>query len=135
VTDQRPQVSAVVLDSPDPRRLATFYSELLGWPIAVNEPPRDGYPPEDAWVMLRHPTGGTGLSFQFEANYEAPTWPAQSAHQSMMMHLDIGVTDLDSAVAEAQRLGATQADDQPQSGVRVMLDPDGHPFCLFPING
>ena len=28
--------------------------------------------------------------------------------------------------------GATLAAHQPQKAVRVMLDPDGHPFCLFP---
>lgn len=29
------------------------------------------------------------------------------------------------------RMGASVADHQPQAEVRVMLDPDGHPFCLF----
>ncbi|MGB7237372.1 MAG: VOC family protein [Rhodococcus sp. (in: high G+C Gram-positive bacteria)] len=32
----------------------------------------------------------------------------------------------------ATEQGATLADHQPQVGVRVMIDPDGHPFCLFP---
>ena len=27
--------------------------------------------------------------------------------------------------------GATLADVQPQEDVRVHLDPDGHPFCLY----
>jgi hypothetical protein len=34
-------------------------------------------------------------------------------------------------VAHAVELGARQADFQPQDDVRVMLDPDGHPFCLY----
>jgi hypothetical protein len=34
-------------------------------------------------------------------------------------------------VAWAQEAGATVAGHQPQPDVRVMLDPDGHPFCLF----
>jgi hypothetical protein len=28
--------------------------------------------------------------------------------------------------------GAELASDQPQDDVRVLLDPEGHPFCLFP---
>jgi Glyoxalase-like domain len=47
------------------------------------------------------------------------------------MHLDIEVPDLESAVKFATEAGATQAEHQPQDTVRVMLDPDGHPFCLY----
>ncbi len=49
----------------------------------------------------------------------------------MMIHLDIGVDDLDAGVAWALGAGATVAEHQPQDGVRVMIDPAGHPFCLF----
>ena len=35
------------------------------------------------------------------------------------------------AVAHAVELGATIAESQPQANVRVLLDPDGHPFCLY----
>lgn len=48
-----------------------------------------------------------------------------------MMHLDLGVVDLDAARAWAIEQGASVADDQPQDGVLVMFDPGGHPFCLF----
>ena len=50
----------------------------------------------------------------------------------MMIHLDIGVADLTSAVSWAVAQGARVAEHQPQHDVRVMLDPEGHPFCLFP---
>ena len=49
----------------------------------------------------------------------------------MMAHLEILVDDLDAAVAVAVAAGATVAEFQPQDGVRVCLDPDGHPFCLY----
>jgi hypothetical protein len=49
----------------------------------------------------------------------------------MMIHLDIAVDDLESAVAWAIAAGARLAEFQPQNDVRVMLDPVGHPFCLF----
>jgi Glyoxalase-like domain len=47
------------------------------------------------------------------------------------VHLDIAVEDLDEGVPWAVEAGATLAAHQPQAGVRVMLDPAGHPFCLF----
>jgi catechol 2,3-dioxygenase-like lactoylglutathione lyase family enzyme len=111
--------------------LAAFYERLLGWTVAVSEPARPGQPPEDGWVMLRPPSGGTGLSFQFESNYERPNWPATPGEQQMMIHLDIAVDDLDVGVGFARELGATLSEHQPQEDVRVMLDPAGHPFCLF----
>jgi hypothetical protein len=49
----------------------------------------------------------------------------------MMLHLDIAAEDLQAAVAWALQAGATLADHQPQDHVRVLLDPAGHPFCLF----
>ena len=49
----------------------------------------------------------------------------------MMMHLDISVSDLGEAAAMAEGLGASLAPWQPQDGVRVMIDPAGHPFCLY----
>ena len=49
----------------------------------------------------------------------------------MQAHLDIGVSDLDAGVARAQALGASLAEHQPQDDVRVLIDPAGHPFCLF----
>jgi hypothetical protein len=82
--------------------------------------------------MLRPPGGGTGLSFQYEPGYTRPVWPPAPGAQEMMMHLDVAVEDLDAAVAWALAGGATVADHQPQDHVRVMLDPAGHPFCLFP---
>jgi hypothetical protein len=55
---------------------------------------------------------------------------AEDAHE-MMVHLDFEVTDLEAAVASAIASGAEIAAYQPQEDVRVMLDPDGHPFCLY----
>ena len=49
----------------------------------------------------------------------------------MSMHLEIQVDDLDEAVAHAVSVGAEVAAHQPKVTVRVMLDPAGHPFCLY----
>ena len=116
------RLSATVLNAPDPRALGAFYARLLGWDIVVNE---------EEWVMIRPPRGGPGLSYQLESIYVPPVWPAVSGEQQMQLHLDIGVDELEAAVAWARDAGATVADFQPQEHVRVMLDPAGHPFCLF----
>lgn len=115
-------LSGIVLDAPDAATLASFYRRLLGWEVEQDEP---------GWVTLRAPSGGPGLSFQTEKNYVKPVWPAGPDDQQMMVHLDIRVDDLDVASAHAIRAGAALADYQPQDHVRVHLDPDGHPFCLF----
>lgn len=49
----------------------------------------------------------------------------------MMIHLDIEVDDLERETARALAEGARLAAYQPQDGVRVLLDPVGHPFCLY----
>jgi catechol 2,3-dioxygenase-like lactoylglutathione lyase family enzyme len=118
------RLAATTLDAPDARELAGFYRRLLGWEVAEDEP---------GWVTLRAAGGGAGLSFQTEAAYVRPVWPAGPGDPQMSMHLDIEVDDLDAAGARAVAAGATLAEFQPQDDVRVYLDPAGHPFCLFRV--
>ena len=122
--DRSPRLTltGVVLGAPDARALADFYRRLLAWDVKQDEPD---------WVTLGAPGGGAGLSFQTEAAYVRPTWPAGPGDQQMMMHLDIEVDDLDAAGAHATGAGATLAECQPQDDVRVYFDPAGHPFCLW----
>lgn len=127
----RTEVTGPVLDAADPLGLARFYEQLLGWTMVECEGPRPGYPPEDGWAKLRSPAETMKIEFQFEQGYVPPTWPPADGQQQMMMHLDIAVDNLEDGVAWAVELGAAVADHQPQQGVRVMLDPAGHPFCLF----
>jgi catechol 2,3-dioxygenase-like lactoylglutathione lyase family enzyme len=115
-------LTAAVLGGADPNRLAAFYRDLLGWQVRTDEP---------GWVTLAAPGGGAGLSFQEETGHIPPAWPAGPGDQQMMMHLDIQVEDLDAAGAHAIACGASLARFQPQTDVRVYLDPAGHPFCLW----
>ena len=55
--------------------------------------------------------------------------------QNATQHLDIAVNDLETAVKLAVDQGATVAEVQPQDNVCVLLDLDGHPFCLFEASG
>jgi hypothetical protein len=74
---------------------------------------------------------GPTLNFEYEVKFTRPAWPAADGGQNATQHLDIAVADLDETVRWAITVGATLADVQPQQDVRVMLDPAGHPFCLF----
>ncbi len=112
----------VVLEAPDAHALAHFYSSLLGWPIAKEAP-------EGAAIQV--PGTSSYLGFDDSPDFVPPVWPAADGHQRMMMHIDIAVDDLAAAVADAIELGATLAEFQPQEDVRVLLDPAGHPFCLY----
>jgi catechol 2,3-dioxygenase-like lactoylglutathione lyase family enzyme len=125
-----PYLSNTVLGTPDPPGLAEFYRELLGWVYRDEDHASD-----DTWVVIKPPGGGTGLSFQLEKDHQPPQWPTTGESQQMQLHLDIGVEDLGRWVEKAEGLGARQADWQPQDDVRVLLDPAGHPFCLFAPGG
>lgn len=121
----------VVLDSPDPHALAAFWSALLGWPVWA---PDDGREPDPHSAALDLGEGVGYLSFQRNDAYVRPTWPADPGvpgQQQMMLHLDFEVDDLAAATEHAVELGAELPAHQPQDDVRVLLDPDGHPFCLY----
>jgi len=129
----RMDVTAVTIGAPDPRNLAAFYARMLEWPVAAEDPARPGYPPEDGWAQVRPPPGKIGprLNFEYEEQYTRPVWPSEAGQQHVTVHLDIAVSDLDTAVRWATAAGAALADYQPQDDVRVMIDPAGHPFCFF----
>ena len=130
-TRPRMEITGPVIDAFEPVALARFYERLLSWSIVEIEGPRLGFPDNDGWAKLRSPAGTMKIEIQWEPNFVRPTWPTVGGEQTMMMHLDISVDDLDVGVAWAIESGATVADHQPQPDVRVMLDPEGHPFCLF----
>jgi predicted enzyme related to lactoylglutathione lyase len=123
----RMRLSGPVVDAADAIALASFYEHLLGWTMTDSA---EG--PHGGWAKIRSPDGNLKIEFQGSEGYRAPVWPSVPGEQQMMIHLDIAVEDLEQGVTHAVDLGARVAEHQPQSGVRVMLDPEGHPFCLFP---
>lgn len=130
----------VNLDCSDAKAMADFYSGLLGWELTVVEP---------GWVLMRHPHPmGTGLSFQEDERYARPTWPEEPGRQQKMLHLEVrvipagadaegrysqeeGQAALSQAVGLALSLGGKLAAQQFREDLRVVLDPAGHPLCLF----
>lgn len=112
----------VVLGAPDAQALARFYRDLLGWPLADDTA---------GWCTMQMPDLPVNLAFQTQEHHVRPVWPGGPGDQQMQLHLDLQVSDLEGSVADAVALGATLAEFQPQDDVRVLLDPAGHPFCLY----
>ena len=71
------------------------------------------------------------IEVQWASQNHAPTWPSRGGvnDDDAIGHRG---ADLDPDVLWAVEQGARLADHEPQDDVRVMIDPDGHPFCLFP---
>lgn len=129
----RLRATSVTIGTSQPHDLAIFYSRLLNLPVTAEEPPVPGDPDRGGWAQVRsagHAEGIT-LNLEYERHFTRPNWPSTGAGQNASMHLDIAVDDLPAAVAWAVEVGAELAETQPQDDVRVLLDPDGHPFCLF----
>ncbi len=112
----------VVIDAPEPLALARFYAQVLGWQVVGDDPDH---------AVVAAPTGLVYLAVQRNPDYVPPVWPAEPGRQQMMLHLDVEVTVLDEAVADALRLGAHLTAYRTAPSVRVLLDPAGHPFCLY----
>ncbi len=113
-----------VLGTPDPAGLARFYAGVLGGELDE----RDA-----TFVTLKvSADDSTYLAFQLEPEHVPPTWPVPAAgEQQMQVHLDVGVSSVPEAVEDVLALGGRLAAEQPQDDVRVVLDPAGHPFCLY----
>jgi hypothetical protein len=112
------RLASTALDCADPSSLADFWAQLVGGEVAFRS---------DAFCAVKTDNGW--LAAVKVDDYRAPTWPNPSVPKQM--HLDLAVEDLDSAEAEALRLGARKTDEQPAPDRwRVLMDPAGHPFCL-----
>jgi catechol 2,3-dioxygenase-like lactoylglutathione lyase family enzyme len=138
MSDSFPSLRSVVLDTTDPRGLAEFYRQLLGYRYRVgDEAPADGAPdPRGAtWLVLLDPGGSSRLCFQGVDRLPPPTWPAEGVPQQL--HLDLSVPDADELLVQRERaesLGARQLLDRfddPDEPLYVFADPAGHPFCIY----
>jgi hypothetical protein len=127
-----------VLDARDAIALARFYAALLGWTIKDEATGERG-----SWALIESASGELKMEFQGSDDYVPPVWPNAVGGQQMMMHLDIAVEVLggedprskfSALVDHAVSLGAQVAEHQPRPDhFTVLVDPAGHPFCLFPV--
>src|SRR5690348_7795257 len=112
------RVEAVTIGTSQPRELARFYANLLGWEVTASEPPRPGMPARAGWAQINprsEPRAEPALNFEYERCFRRPVWPAEVGQQNATEHLDIGVDDLTGAVEWAVSCGARLADFQPQA--------------------
>jgi catechol 2,3-dioxygenase-like lactoylglutathione lyase family enzyme len=108
----------IVFECPDARALGDFYANLLGLRIIR----------EDWLVIARDERSFPRLAFDDEPEgYRPPRWPDPEYPQQL--HLDLPVSDLETAEELALRLGATSL--QNRGDYRSYADPAGHPFCLY----
>lgn len=126
--DAEPKIKlySFTMDCTNPHELAKFYAELLKWEIIpIDE--------EYIYVVMPGTQEGSypGILFQQNHQYQPPVWPITADAQQHMAHIDFAVSDLEYAVQHAISCGATIANEQFADGWRVMIDPAGHPFCLF----
>jgi hypothetical protein len=129
---QDPQLLQVVVDCTEPRPLADFYRDLLGYEYRPgHETPIDG---ED-WLVIRHPSGAPRIAFQKVPTLPRATWPEDGIPQQL--HLDLTVGDVAALDVQHERVLALGAQllldksDDPEEPLRVYADPVGHPFCIF----
>lgn len=108
------RIHHLVLDCPDPRSLAGFYSQLLGDPITYDS---------DDWVVVSTSSQASGLAFQLAPEHRPPTWPDSTVPQQV--HIDVMVEDVAAATPKVLALGARSLD-----GKGIFADPAGHLFCL-----
>ncbi|MCW2725202.1 MAG: hypothetical protein JWN35_2123 [Frankiales bacterium] len=113
---------ALTIDCPDAEvqeRLRHFYAQALNGEVVSGSVRARG------WLLI----------FEVIADYKQPTWP--SGDTPKQMHFEWMVEDLEGAMGRLQSLGATLAEyqDPDDRGLRVMLDPAGHPFCIATTTG
>lgn len=109
-------LAMITLDAADPGELATFWSSVLGWPIAMSD---------ENYAMLTGPSHALGIGRTDD--YQKPSWPDDGHKQ---FHFDLAADDVEKAAQRCVELGATRPQEQPGETWVVLLDPAGHPFCV-----
>ena len=113
------RMTELVLDCRDPRRLAEYWSEVLGYRITD----------EDADGVAIDPPEGTPspITLLFLRSDEPKSG-------KLRLHIDVNATDRgqDEELARLLALGATPADiGQGEQSWYVLTDPEGNEFCLL----
>ncbi|MBC2902385.1 VOC family protein [Streptomyces cupreus] len=115
------KAGVVVLDCVEPEMLAVFYKELLEAEQTDATANR---------VEIRG-ADGIRLAFRRDVNATPPSWPRPE--NSLQVHLDFVVEDLDEAERRVVGLGGRPLDTKDAAGPfeeRGYADPAGHSFTL-----
>ena len=131
-----PVLMHTAVDTTEARPLAEFYRELLGLRYRPgDEPPTDGSPDDNDWLVLLDAGGRRVLAVNQVEVLHRSTWPSDEVPKQL--HLDFRVSsreELERQRTRAEQLGATLVHDRTaEEGepLYVLADPAGHPFCLL----
>jgi hypothetical protein len=115
------RMQAVIVHCREPRRLATFWAEALGWTISVDDDQESVVEPQPG---SREDSVVPDLLF---------IRVAEPKHGQNRLHLDLRPADQAAEVARLVGLGATRADVGQGEEVswQVMADPEGNEFCVL----
>ncbi|RJL30953.1 VOC family protein [Bailinhaonella thermotolerans] len=114
------EIHAITFDVADPYKIASFWSEAMGWPMEEGSEPGA----DDVWLI---PEGSPPVLFQ-----RVP----EGKIAKNRVHLDIMPSAGRSRDQEVERmfsLGATALGDfrtEDGKGWVTMLDPEGNEFCV-----
>ena len=111
----------VSLDSNDPRRVAGFWEQALGWRRTLDT---------DDEVVIEPPEGSRELGASPDLLFQRVPEPKSGKNR---MHFDLQPVDQDAEVARLEALGAVPTDvgQEDSASWVVLADPDGNEFCVL----
>jgi predicted enzyme related to lactoylglutathione lyase len=106
----------VVIDAHDPKRLAEWWAEALGWQVVFEAPTEVAVAKDESTYP--------GLVF-------VPV--PESKTVKNRLHVDLAPDDRDAEVDRLEKLGAQRVDigQPPETTWVVLADPEGNEFCVL----
>ena len=118
------RLQAITVDAHDPRALAQFWAEVLGWKIG------EGVNELEVWIEreLGDPKNTGFPDILFLKNSDVKSVKNR-------LHLDLRPDDQASEVRRLEKLGAKRIEigqsADPDTSWVVMADPEGNEFCVL----
>ena len=118
------RLQAITVDAHDPRALAEFWAEVLGWKIG------EGVNDIEVWIEreLGDPKNTGFPDILFLKNSDVKSVKNR-------LHLDLRPDDQDAEVRRLEKLGAKRIEigqsADPDTSWVVMADPEGNEFCVL----
>ena len=118
------RLQCITVDAHDPRALAEFWAEVLGWKIG------EGGNEIEVWIEreLGDPNNTGFPDILFLKNSDVK-------NVKNRLHLDLRPDDQDAEVRRLEKLGAKRIEigqsADPDTSWVVMADPEGNEFCVL----